>query len=212
MILLKGLRMKKQFALTAAAALLALASVASAHAENITLDVLGGVGFSNPSIKSAGIDADKSSKAAFIGGLGANYFFDSSFSVELDALYAQRAFTVKGTPDAEYKLNTIQIPVLARYWILPSNLSVGVGGYYAETIGDGKVNDVSFKPGDLGLNRPDFGLIGSIQGRYAVAANVQVLLDARYNFGLVNQNVQNDDNNSYKTRDLTLLAGVGYSF
>lgn len=205
--------MKKQLGLTALAALLSLASIASAQSQEVSLDVLGGVGFSFPSAKTAGVDLDKSTKAGFAGGLGANYFFNSSFSLELDVLYAQRAFTLKnGGTDTETKLNTIQVPLMARYWILPKYLGLGLGGYWAETVGDAKVNDVSVKPGDAGFNRPDFGLIASVQGRYPIAQNFHVLLDARFNYGLVNQNTQNDDNHSYKNRDLTLLAGVGYSF
>jgi hypothetical protein len=168
--------------------------------------ILGGINFFNPSLESEPGDASvtTSSTAGFVGG----FSYKSSLAlinVEIDALYDKKKLS-SGTIDSTS--NWLEIPVLARYVFFPF-FNFGLGAYYSVGLGDVSVAGVTENYQSAGMNRSDFGLLGSIQMELPIAPQMTLIADLRYNYGLVELE-ENTAAASEKSRELQVMFGVSY--
>jgi hypothetical protein len=126
--------------------------------------------------------------------------------VEFGALVGARNFellvsTPHGVGRSEAKATTAEIPVLIRF---PFNLccSIGVGGYYERYI----------HSTPLGSRNWDGGALISASWSYSLARNLDVLLDGRFKYGLVEQSLDPSGAETLKFSALEILAGIAIVF
>ena len=197
---------------------------------SIRLSLVGALNFSAPALQSstqtqggatANITGTSASIAAGVGVLG-DYSLLPNLELELGFLYMPRQYmidtTVSGSAPVTGQLVTYffekkaQIPLLVRFWPL-SFLSVGAGGYFEQGIGDIAITPALSSTTDYesyefeGINRSDFGLIGSVQSKVMLGAGLNWIADLRYVFGLTN--VDTSGTPSYYYRDVQFLTGIG---
>lgn len=135
-----------------------------------------------------------------------------AMGLEVDALYIQRKYGYAAGPfSGDISAKYFMLPVLVRITALPI-LSVGIGGYYAQAIGDisGTLNGAeftqSFSSGNI--SNSDFGGVASVQLKSSLAPFMSLLLDARYILGL--KNISTVSGQDKKMRDFQALAGISF--
>jgi hypothetical protein len=168
----------------------------SAHAG---VGLLGGVSFHNVSTDN-GAASPSIDKSAKLGGVG-GFAFSSNFlllNLEIDALYDNRTLNFANNA-FNVSSPAIQVPVLARFSILPSILDIGVGPYASFNIGSN----------DLGYASPDIGGVGSVRVTLPFPG-IHFVLDGRYNFGFTN--LSQIPLVTAHTREVQILAGIDIPF
>lgn len=179
----------------------------------------GNLSFSKMSVENISVNSD--SKLGFYGGglleVSPGYA-DNKFKVQLEALFNQSniEFQLPGTEGFtdKLKVNQIQIPLLAKYFIFPE-FSVNLGPTFNLTLG-GKESVLSDSLGvvqqqDLGSDDLNTFQIGLAAGTtYYICKGL--FIDARYNpiFGQLNKESAEDMNGKLKLNYLQL--GIGYKF
>jgi len=170
---------------------------ASAHAG---WGILGGATLSHPSMNPS---FNLSSKAAVTGGLAFESSIAPGLGLEADVLYQTQKVEALGVTQTRKGIN---VPVMLRFHLLPL-VSLGVGGYFTNGIGDIDNNGTSGSYDASGMKKTDAGAIGSL--RIAIPAGLaSVVLDGRYQYGLSNQIKNTAGNASIKTRNIQVLAGL----
>jgi hypothetical protein len=170
-----------------AAALLFMTT--SAHA---SIGILGGASFHN-------VSTDPSVSFNSHAGLLAGLAFSSELpliNLEVDALYDNRSLSVLGT---SFSSPAIQIPVLARFSVIPLILDFGIGPYASFNVGTN----------DLGYKSPDIGIVGSVR-LIVPTPGIHLVVDGRYNFGIAN--LSQVALTSVHTREVQILAGIDIPF
>ncbi|WP_267739639.1 porin family protein [Myroides injenensis] len=185
-------------------AALAFGFAANAQTPDVKFGVKGGLNFSNLTNFN-----DASSLTGFhIGGL-AEIFINEKFSIQPELLYSAQGASVDGPiyadgefigiiKDAKLKLNYINIPVMAKYYVW-EGLNIQAGPQFGFNV-DSKLESVdvkdSFKTFDLGVN---FGA--------GYELPVGLFFDARYNVGLTKVNKEGDN-----VKNGVFQLSVGYKF
>lgn len=146
---------------------LTICSFAKTYAQNkIELGIKGGVNFSNMTSDSF---AENDNKTGFHIGVLAEIPFGNKFSVQPELLYSSQGTKAKlimyggGPMPSEYSLDYIQIPVLAKIYII-QNLSVEIGPTFSFLVNDNEKTN-SIKNTDIG-NIFEFG--GAIGASYKI--------------------------------------------
>ena len=169
-----------------------LFSVRTAKAVSIT--ALAGVGQSSANVNpTTGFTTGPHAMTYGWGGLVEFKMFPKVY-MELGGIYIPRGYQEKavGISPVEYTMNTLQIPLVLRVYLLPS-ISVGMGAYYSHAFGSlhsysvalpAAVTDSAYGPGAYSAD--DYGAVGSVglkigfskipfalivQGRYLYSLN-----------------------------------------
>lgn len=179
----------------------------------------GNLSFSKMTVDHISVNSD--AKLGFYGGglmeVSPGYA-DNKFKVQLEALYNQGniEFQLPGSQGFtdKLKVNQIQIPLLAKYFIFPE-LSVNLGPTFNLNL-NGKESEYS---DSLGLvQQQDLGSddLNTFQMGLAAGATYYIykglFIDARYSpiFGQLNKAAEGDYNGKIKQNYLQL--GIGYKF
>ena len=173
--------------------LAALFVTTSAHAG---VGLLGGLSFHNISSGNGTQPLNRTNTSSKLGGVG-GLAFSSNFlllNVEIDALYDNRVLNF-GSLNASSP--AINVPVLARFSVIPLILDLGVGPYASFNVGSN----------DLGYTSPDFGAIGSLRVTLPTPG-IHLVLDGRYLFGLTDLIAPFN----LHTREFQVLAGIDVPF
>lgn len=183
----------KKLSLIAALVLISVSQSAQAG-----VGLLGGASFHSISFDNGGSTQtyNTSSHVGFIGGLA----FSSNFmllNLEIDALYDNRTLNLPFGTSASSP--AIQVPVMARFGIIPAILDIGVGPYASFNVGN---NNLVYKS-------PDFGAVGSVR-LMLPTPGIHLVLDGRYNFGFTN--LANSSIVTNHTREFQLMAGIDLPF
>ncbi len=193
-------------------ALILIGSSSPVHA--FELGFIGGYNSNSPSISNAGVDATTSGSSGYELGAYFSQALVNKFSIEIDTILEHKSYVLgSSSTGTTYSLNDFQIPVFARYSIIPL-FNVGLGLYWSSSFGSVSTNNgtssttFSQSYSAAGLSETDFGLTTSIQARIPVTPVNRLILDVRYNFGL--SNLSTDSANSYKSRELCFLAGFSF--
>ncbi|MEG0928675.1 MULTISPECIES: porin family protein [Chryseobacterium] len=209
--------MKKNFFSVVLLAISALINAQNTPDKSISFGVKGGYNLSSMKF----FDEKLDSKSYFYAGIVAEQSLSPKFGLQAEVLYTQLGGKIAystvaligseivntGDTTFEYRLNQIQVPISAKYYIIP-NLSASVGmnfGFNISTkaessnaiIGTEKRNYEGIKTLNL------FPFLGA---EYKI--NDQFFVDARYNFNFI----EASKNNTFPVKVGFLQAGVGYRF
>ena len=191
---------------------MAVAAIA-ANAQNNTLREPGtisiqpkvgiGIGYLSGSWTSDVIGNDNKAKVGFVGGVEGEYYVNNWLGVAAGVNFAQQGWKFTGggrAEDAKTKLNYLNIPVTADFYVLPGfALKTGVQfGFLASA----KINDADYKDQAKKFN---FSIPVGLSYEYK-----NVVLDLRYNISVTKVNKESDDDNKYRS-DLLQIT-LGYKF
>lgn len=199
-------------------AAIALFSVISVQAQNptdlIQFGVKGGVNFSSV----VGDDFESpDTRTSFNAGVLVEIPYSDRFSVQGEVLYSAQGFAVSeqgsvlGVPydyDAEYQLGYIQVPILAKVYLVDGlNVQVGpqVGFLINEEVDYQPTNDAGDVPvseENSALNDINFGIAAGLEYKFDNGFFVQ----GRYNYGITKLV---EDGNAHNS---VIQAGVGFMF
>ena len=146
---------------------------------------------------------DRKAKVGFVGGVEGEYYVNNWLGVAAGVNFAQQGwkFTYDGrAEDDKYKLNYLNIPVTADFYVLPGfALKTGVQfGFLASA----KINDTDWKDDAKKFN---FSIPVGLSYEYK-----NVVLDLRYNISVTKVNKNSDADNKYRS-DLLQIT-LGYKF
>ena len=157
------------------------------------------------------------SNSAFGFGSLLSFGFDSSFNIEVGALFAPRKYElVQSGSDTTINYNTLQFPILCRFSFL-NVASVGAGAFFEKVFGNVTYRDnLSGTESSFSWDDRSMSTLGSTNLGLEIAAGVRfplfpmthLRLDGRYLLGLTNINYTGY--NTVKTRDFQFLAGVAF--
>lgn len=162
----------------------------TAQAQGVDFGIKGGANFANLN----GVDNGKSLTNWHAGAV-LELNITPSFSVQGEAIYSSQGAKVNEASDI--KLDYVNVPVLAKFYILPEKVSLVAGPQFSFLTKDTK---------DFKAKSTDLGLAGGIEAKIIAGLFVQ----ARYVAGLTNIN----DNEAY-TADIkngVFQLSVGYNF
>jgi hypothetical protein len=124
-------------------------------------------------------------------GIGGLVSFDLGNSLALESGLLLTSRSVGGTDDSSINFSYLQLPVVAKYWVMPQ-LNFNAGLYYAMGLGDitaksasGASTDATYK--SQGLSSSDFGVILGT-GVKVPAGAFSIVGNANYLIGLTNLN------------------------
>jgi|GEM_PF-2900414 len=187
--------------------------VLSLPAKALDLSVVGGLGFTKPSGDISGTPIVFSSNTAF--GVGGLLGFTANWllTFETGLLYMPRKFAQPSFSDVT--LTTLQFPLILRFQFVPF-FSVGVGGYFAQGIGNvsttatGSSTSTDVDYATFNLSKSDIGLIGSAALYLPVLPTMSLLADFRYLLGL--KNISLASTTTIRLREFQILFGLRLSY
>ena len=191
--------MKKTLLVLAACLVLGTAAKAQ-NWEDWSYGVKGGLNFSN-------ITGDDNGKMKFSFNLGAfaEYRFNDFFGIQPEVVYSrQGAYEKEGGAKAWYRMNYINVPILAKLYVL-ENLSVDLGPQFGILLNSKaklKEGGSSEKHDMVDMKGADVSFAMGLT--YRVNYNWDV--NFRYNLGLTDVNKNGDGKNG------VIQLGVGYRF
>ena len=146
---------------------------------------------------------DNKAKVGFVGGVEGEYYINNWLGVAAGVNFAQQGWKFTGgglREDAKTKLNYLNIPVTADFYVLPGfALKTGVQfGFLASA----KINDTDWKDDAKKFN---FSIPVGLSYEYK-----NVVLDMRYNISVTKVNKDSDDDNKWRS-DLLQIT-LGYKF
>ncbi len=170
----------------------------SQSSQAIELTVLGGLSRSTPDVTP--VTLTYKARNSYAGGALLGLRYKRFFGIETGAIYANNKFgsdlaNVDGVSvSGDTSFNSIQIPLLLRFTVLPL-ISFGVGGYYS--MGIGQVSETLSVGGapaatatstyaDAGLKTSDYGFLGDVRIRLPLIPTFGFILDFRYLYGFGN--------------------------
>lgn len=164
----------------------------AAQAQGVDFGIKGGANFANLN----GADGvNTKSVTSWHAGAVLELNITPSFSVQGEAIYSSQGAKVNEASDI--KLDYVNVPVLAKFYILPEKVSLVAGPQFSFLTKDTK---------DFKAKSTDLGLAGGIEAKLIAGLFVQ----ARYVAGLTNIN----DNEAYKAdiKNGVFQLSVGYNF
>lgn len=137
-----------------------------------------------------------------------------SFGLQIEALYSQQGLQSDATaffPVANLKLDYLNIPVMAKFYILKSGLAIELGpkiGFIVNEefeVGNEVITD------DLNANKVDLSAAAGLSYKFKAGVLEGLSFSTRYTHGL--NNVY-DDNETFgdNVNNINLQFSLGYSF
>ena len=207
--------MMKLSKLFSACALIGAVAVSNAQGNDSNTDsmspsfgVKGGVNFATIT----GDDFESpDSRTSFHVGVLAEFPLADIFSIQAEALYSGQGFKTNidggllgGDGDIEYQLDYINVPVLAKVYII-EGLSVEVGPQFSFKVNEEFDADPSDDPGDYDLDEAEDFEFGAAAG-LTFQTDMGLFASGRYNIGLTDIIKDVDAKNS------VFQIGIGYKF
>jgi hypothetical protein len=200
--------------LTAGAFMLGAVAVTSAQEDasnsssmSPSFGVKGGVNFATIS----GDDFDPESRTSFHAGVFGEFPVAEIFSIQVEALYSGQGFESDidgeffgGEGKVEYQLDYINVPVLAKFYIL-EGLSLEAGPQFSFKVNEEIDANANNDGGDLNLEEAkdfEFGVSGGLTFQTPMG----LFATARYNQGITSIFEDGDATNS------VFQLGVGFKF
>ncbi len=168
------------------AILLSALSMASAANAGMSVNLLGGMNFSNDKLDPAGVGVTTSP----VGGItyGATLEFSVAPMINLEFGAIQTSNKSKSTIALGYQVTenkSLVIPLLVRFTALPI-IDFGVGGYYATVPKTYKITETTIPGGTTGENdvtdasSNDYGLRARVRAKIPLAPMFGFLIDLNY--------------------------------
>jgi Outer membrane protein beta-barrel domain len=163
----------------------------TAQAQGVDFGIKAGANFAN-----FNGDADTKSVTSWHGGAVLELNLVPSFSLQGEALYSSQGAKIDGGEDLN--LDYINVPVLAKFYILPEKVSIVAGPQFSFLTKD--VDSEYFK-----AKSTDIGLAGGVEAKIIAGLFAQ----ARYTIGLTNIN---DNEVTGDVKNAVFQLSVGYNF
>ncbi len=179
--------MKKVILLTM---LLMLGTVS--QAQGVKFGIKGGANFANLD----GDNLESDNITSFHGGVFVELGLTPSFAIQPEALYSSQGAKVEGSDDINF--DYINIPVMARFYVLPKILSIDAGPQFGFLVND----NFDSIPGDFKTKSFDFAVAGG--ATVDIAAGF--FASARYVVGLT------EASEEAKIKNMTAQLSLGYKF
>jgi len=181
--------------------------------------LLGGLNFAGPSYTNASTAMAVEANSAVSFGVLFDQSFTPLFAVESGLLYSKEKSSVTSTGFAATLATTrLHIPIMLRMTALPF-VSVGVGLYYENGMGDVTVDytvptttSVTQSYSDSSLKKEDYGMDFDVRFKMPLTPGLGLVLDGRYQLGLMQRSTDTALGSSYKSKNITALAGVQLGF
>jgi len=202
------------------------AVAAAQKAGDMTIGVMAGANYGKGSSDPTSPDVTFEYRTGWLAGAFLGIQVNDVFSIEPQALYSSKGSKVKGAGSASsvegtIKINYIEVPVLAKFWI-PSSGSQVRPFVFAGPEGEFKVSctveGAAFggssstdcdKTSEINLKSTSFGVTGGGGLEFKMNGHA-ARFDARYTYGLTNINETSaSDNTKVKLRTFAVTAGVG---
>ncbi len=197
----------------------ALALVGELGAQDLTIGLKGGLNVANVSADQIEL-VDTDSRTAFVGGGFLTIGLGERFAIQPEVLYAQKGFSVGalGTR-ASVDLDYFDIPVLLKVNLVQPTQQVRPVVFAGPFIAFETSCSVSGEVGGIGgstdcdvalgaRETTDAGIAFGAGVDIAATQGLLILLDARYNLGLVNLDSE-AGSDSVKSRVWSFMAGFG---
>jgi hypothetical protein len=177
--------------------LAALLLLLPASASAAGLGIFGGLNYAAPTDIRSGQDLRPTGAAATVFGASLDLpLSELPFSFESGLfLKSSKSESANGTATGEWT----DLPLLIHYHFDPS-VSLGAGGYWSFFRSGNAIRE---------SESPDSGFLLDLRARIRISENFTLLVDGRYLHGLANLSATPAD--TYNTRSIQFLAGVGYT-
>lgn len=150
-------------------AAMALGSIGFVQAQEIDFGVQAGLNIATLS----GDDADDGDIESRIGinvGVTGEYMFNQSIGLQIGAIYSQQGLTsdIEGV-DSTFKLDYVNVPVLAKFYIAESGFSFDLGpqiGFLVNDEVDVDGTEIDFDNLGIDTNGTDFGAVGGLNYKF----------------------------------------------
>ncbi|AWA31298.1 PorT family protein [Flavobacterium magnum] len=162
------------------------------QAQGVKFGIKGGANFANFD----GGDLDSKSITSFHGGVFVELGITPSFAIQPEALYSSQGAKVEGFDDV--KFDYINIPVMARFYVLPDVVSIDAGPQFGFLVND----DFGNIPGDFKTKSFDLGIAGGATVNIAAG----FFASARYIVGLT------EASKEAEIKNMTAQLSLGYKF
>ncbi|MBP2830745.1 PorT family protein [Aquimarina sp. U1-2] len=155
---------------------------------------------------------DPNSRTSFYAGLVAETFITEKFALQGEVFYSGQGFDVDAvtfnglevTPDAEFQIDYIQVPILAKIYLI-DGLNIHAGPQFGFKINEEYDTDPTGDGGDFDTDRiRDFDFQVAAGAEYKL--NGGFFIQARYTYGFTDVIEDSNVNNS------TFSAGLGFMF
>ncbi|TPN84466.1 porin family protein [Aquimarina algicola] len=155
---------------------------------------------------------DPKSRTSFYAGLVAETFISEKFALQGEVFYSGQGFDIEETsiagvtvtPDAEFQIDYIQVPLLAKIYIV-EGLNIHAGPQFGFKINEEFDTDPTADGGDFDTDRiKDFDFQLAAGAEFKLLSNF--FIQARYTYGLSEVIEDTDAHNS------TFSAGIGFMF
>ncbi len=163
--------------------------ISTANAQGIRFGLKGGANFSTLD----GDDVDADNLTSFYGGALVEINVFQNFSVQPEVLYSSQGAKVEGLGDI--KLDYINVPVLAKFYLISDKLSLEAGPQFGFLVNQDLEETFEAKSFD-------FAAVGGLG--FNITDNFFV--QARYVIGLT------DASENAEVKNTTIQAGVGFRF
>ncbi|MFP9115416.1 porin family protein [Flavobacterium sp. RHBU_3] len=161
----------------------------TAQAQGVDFGIKAGANFAN-----FNGDADTKSVTSWHAGAVLELSLVPTFSIQGEALYSSQGAKIDGGEDI--KLDYVQVPVLAKFYIIPDRISLVAGPQFSFLTKDTE---------DFKAKSTDIGLAGGVEAKIVAGLFAQ----ARYTIGLNNIN---DDEVSGDVKNAVFQLSLGYNF
>lgn len=161
------------------------------QAQGIKFGIKGGANFAN-----LDGDLDSDNITSFHGGVFVELGLTPNFAIQPEALYSSQGAKVEGSDDINF--DYINIPVMARFYVLPKVLSIDAGPQFGFLVSD-NFDDI---PGDFKTKSFDFAVAGGATVNIAAG----FFASARYVVGLT------DVSEDAEVKNMTAQLSLGYKF
>ncbi len=136
-------------------------------------------------------------------------------AIQPEVYYSRRGVRYEEAPNwLEYRLNYLEVPVLAKFTISPGPIAPvvfagGYGAYLMSAQGVTVIDDIR-NTQDIKefLKESDYGLVfgGGVEFKLAL---VKLIVEGRYTLGLSNI-LKDDPDDTYKNKGFSILVGIGF--
>ncbi|MES2812840.1 MAG: porin family protein [Bacteroidota bacterium] len=195
--------MKKLYLVCAFLMILSAQAQKTKQDEGIKLGIKGGLNVSNFS----GDLEDNEIRTSIHVGLVSEIIVSEKFSIQPELLYSGQGFSDKNEAGfSRYKFDYINLPVLAKFYIMNDNLSLEAGPQVGFLI-SAKNKSITANSSIEEQKIVDFGL--NLGLGYELKNHV--FFQGRYNLGLTNIN-NSDSSGAFKYTNSVIQFSVGYLF
>lgn len=192
----------KKFLLAAIVMMVSLSTFAQREPGTVTIQPR--IGFSAADFNNT---SDTKARVGMVAGAEVEYYLNNTVGIAAGLLYSQQGaeLDLNNAADVKFKIDYLNVPIIANIYVwkglalkagiqpgfkVSSKISGAAGGYSAEA----NMNDV---------NSFDLSIPAGISYDFG-----RLVLDARYNFGLLKV----FDDKAFDSKNLTFQLAIGYKF